>query len=160
MSSVPRITIVDGSPVTMADVAPRLAAEMADFQRVAYPGCVDLVTRELVRIESGRLSHCRICRNLRLHAAIDRGFEESMVDALDDPEGSDLPDHQKAAVVFARAFLTAPETFDAAARTELLRHFTSEQIAELVLDLVRFRPGSKLTVAAGTEPTVEELVYL
>ena len=45
-------------------------------------------------------------------------------------------------------------------RAALLRHFTSEQIAELVLDLVRFRPGSKLTVASGTEPPVEELVYL
>jgi alkylhydroperoxidase family enzyme len=160
MSSVPRTAMVDGHPLAMADVAPELAAAIADFQRVAYPGCVDLVTRELVRIESGRLSHCSICRNLRLHAAIKRGFDESMVDGLDDPEHSDLAEHQKAAVVFARTFLLAPGTFDADARAALLDHFSSEQVAELVLDLVRFRPGSKLTVATGAEPSVEELVYL
>jgi alkylhydroperoxidase family enzyme len=160
MSSVPRTAMVDGRPLAMADVAPELATAIAELQRVAYPGCVDLVTRELVRIESGRLSHCSICRNLRLRAAIKRGFDESMVDGLDDPEHSDLDEHQKAALVFARAFLLAPETFDAGARAELVRHFTSEQIAELLLDLVRFRPGSKLTVATGAEPPVDELVYL
>ena len=160
MTSVPRSTLGDGVPTTMADVAPALAAAIADFQQVAYPGCVDLVTRELVRITSGRLSQCRICRNLRLRAAIDRGFDESMVAGLDDPERSDLPDRQKVAVEFARAFLLAPESFDARARESLLGQFSSAQIAELVLDLVRFRPGSKLTVASGTEPPVEELVYL
>jgi alkylhydroperoxidase family enzyme len=144
MSSVPRTAMIDGRSLAMADVAPELASAIADFQRAA----------------SGRLSHCSICRNLRLHAAIKRGFDESMVDGLDDPEHSDLAEHQKAAVVFARAFLLAPETFDPEARAALLSHFSCEQIAELVLDLVRFRPGSKLTVATGAEPPVDELVYL
>jgi alkylhydroperoxidase family enzyme len=154
MSSVPRTTI------SLADAAPRIAHAQTAFQAVAYPGKVDLVTRELVRIVSGRLSRCSICRNLRLRAAIDRGFEEHMVDQLDDLEHSDLSEKHKAAVRFAQAFLTDPEGFGEADRTELLRHFTTDQVAELVLDLVRFRPGSKLTVASGNEPLADELVVV
>ena len=159
MSSEPRTTVTDGRPLSLADVAPALGAAQAAFQRVAYPGVVDLVTRELVRIYSGRESHCRICRNLRLKAAIDRGFEESMVDQLDDVEHSDLLPHRKAALRLAEAFLGDPSSYSAGDRDELLRLFTPEQAAELLLDLVRFRPGSKLTVANGTEPAVEELIY-
>ena len=67
MSTVPRTSI------RIADAAPRISAAQNAFQAVAYPGQVDLVTRELVRIVSGRLSRCTVCRNLRLQAAIDRG---------------------------------------------------------------------------------------
>jgi alkylhydroperoxidase family enzyme len=159
MSSEPRTTIIDGRPVGLSDVAPRLGKAMMAMMAVAYPGKVDLVTRELVRIYSGRESHCRICRNLRLRAAIERGFDESMVNQMDDLDTSALDDRQKSALRLAHAFLGDPRSFDATAQSELLSHFTPEQIAELLLDLVRFRPGSKLTVAAGTEPAVEELIY-
>jgi hypothetical protein len=154
MSSVPRTTI------TLAEAAPRLAAAQANFQALAYPGQVDLVTRELVRITSGRLSHCSICRNLRLSAAIDRGFDEQMVAHLDDPVHSDLSDKHRAAVSFARTFLVDPTGFGELDQAELLRQFTPEQVAELLLDLVRFRPGSKLTVASGNEPATDELVVV
>jgi len=145
--------------VGLADVAPELHAAMMHFMAVAYPGTVDIVTRELVRIYSGRESHCRICRNFRLRVAIDRGFDESMVDQMDDLETSDLAPHQKAALRLAHDFLGDPHAFDAAAQAELLAHFTPEQAAELFLDLVRFRPGSKLTVVAGDEPADEGLIY-
>jgi alkylhydroperoxidase family enzyme len=153
MSSVPRTS------VTLADVAPELARAQAEFMRVAYPGSVDLVTRELVRILSGRLSHCSICQSLRLSAAIDRGFDESMTAHLEDPEHSDLSERQQIALRFALAFLNDPDSFSAADRETMQRHFSTEETAELVLDLVRFRPGSKLTVAAGREPVLDGLVY-
>jgi alkylhydroperoxidase family enzyme len=146
--------------VTLADAAPALDRAMKTFMDVAYPGQVDLVTRELVRIYSGRESHCRICRNYRLRAAIKRGFDESMVDQIDDLETSSLAPHQNAALRLAHAFLGDPRSFDAAARAELLEHYTAAQIAELVLDLIRYRPGSKLTVVAGNEPAEEALIYV
>jgi alkylhydroperoxidase family enzyme len=146
--------------VELADVAPRLAAAQAALQQAAYPGRVDLVTRELVRIVSGQLSHCGTCRNLRLQAALDRGLDEGMVAQLDDVEASDLTDRQKAAVGLARAFLLDPGSFTATDREQLTTLFTPEEIAELVLDLVRYRPGSKLTVASGREPVGEELVVI
>jgi hypothetical protein len=154
MSSNPRTT------VSLSDVAPQLAAAQAEFQRVAYPGAVDLVTRELLRILSGRLSHCSICRNLRLAAAVDRGFDESMVAHLEDPDHSDLPERQRIVLRMARAFLTDPDSFTAKDRVALSRYYSAEEVAELILDLVRFRPGSKLTVASGREPQADELVYV
>src|SRR5271155_4598340 len=108
MSSVARTSL------TLAEVAPELGAAQARFQNVAYPGSVDLVTRELLRILSGRLSRCTMCRNLRLNAAIDRGFDESMVDHLEDPSHSGLPTRQQVVLRLTLAFLTAPETFAAA----------------------------------------------
>jgi alkylhydroperoxidase family enzyme len=144
----------------LAEAAPRLAAAQAAFQEVAYPGKVDLVTRELVRITSGRLSHCSYCRNLRLRAAIKRGFDENMVAQLDDVAHSNLTDAQKIAVKLAEAFLTDPATFGQEDRAELRRNFDDEQVAELLLDLVRFRPGSKLAVASGTLPEGDELILI
>ena len=154
MRSVPR------TDATLEEVAPDLAAAHARFMAVAYPGAVDLVTRELLRILSGRLSHCSVCRNLRLQAAIDRGFDESMVDHLEDPENSDLPERQRIVLRLANAFLTSPEGFTAEDWAVLEGHYTAEQIAELLLDLVRFRPGSKLLVASGREPEIDELAYI
>jgi len=153
MSTVPR------THVTLEEVAPDLAAALTRFMSVAYPGAVDLVTRELLRILSGRLSHCSICRNLRLNAAIDRGFDESMVSNLEDPSNSDLPERQQVVLRLANAFLAAPESFTAEDRAVLECHYSAEQIAELLLDLVRFRPGSKLMVASGREPDIDELVF-
>jgi alkylhydroperoxidase family enzyme len=153
VSSTPRTS------VSLEDVAPELDAARARFQSVAYPGSVDLVTRELLRILSGRMTHCSICRNLRLNAAIARGFDESMVAHLEDPEHSDLPERQQIVLRLTRSFLTDPANFTADDEAALGRHFSAEQIAELILDLIRFRPGSKLTVASGREPSVDELVY-
>jgi alkylhydroperoxidase family enzyme len=159
MSSEPRTSMAIGEASGLVDAAPRLGEAMLNFMAVAFPGKVDLVTRELVRIYSGRESHCRLCTNLRLKAAIDRGFDESMVDELDDLDTSRLEPRRKAALRLAHAFLGDPRSFDAADQQDLLEHFTPEQVAELLLDLVRLRPGSKLMVASGTEPAVDELVY-
>ncbi|ORV42242.1 hypothetical protein AWC00_12085 [Mycobacterium conspicuum] len=129
------------------------------FQQVAYPGSVDIVTRELLRILSGQLSRCTICRNLRLNAAIDRGFDEAAVKYLEDPASSDLPAQQQVVLRLTKAFLTDPEAFGVADWAELRSYYSQDQVAELILDLVRFRPGSKLVVAAGLEPEDDELVY-
>ena len=154
MSSVPRTSR------TLGDAAPRLWEAWSSFQAVAYPGKVDIVTRELVRIASGQLTRCSICRNTRVRAAVDRGLDEEMVAALADVDGGRLSERHAAAVRFARAFLVDPTSFGPAERAELLRHFSGEQVAELVLDLVRFRPGSKMTVTAGHEPADDELVLV
>jgi hypothetical protein len=150
---------VPRTSITLAEAVPELGAAQARFQQVAYPGSVDLVTRELLRILSGQLSHCTMCRNLRLNAAIERGFDESVVDKLHDPSRTGLPAHQQVVLRLGLAFLTAPETVQPADWAELRSYYSDEQVAELILDLVRFRPGSKLVVAAGFELEGDQLVY-
>ena len=152
MTSTPR------TGISLAEAAPELGAAQMRFQEVAYPGSVDIVTRELLRILSGRLSRCAICRNLRLNVAIDRGFDEAMVEYLEEPASSDLPARQQVVLRFTKAFLMYPEAFGAADWAELRSYYSQEQVAELIHHLVRFRPGSKLVVAAGLEPEDDELV--
>jgi alkylhydroperoxidase family enzyme len=143
--------------LTLADAAPALDAAKSAFERIAYPGRVDLVTRELVRITSGRLSHCRLCRNLRLQAAIDRGFDEALVEHLEDGE---LTDRHSVAVRLARLVLTDPASLTVDDGATLREHFSDEQLAELLLDLIRYRPGSRLTVASGSDLATDERVVM
>lgn len=100
-----------------------------------------------------------MCRNLRLNVAVDRGFDEAMVQRLEDPARSGLPARQQVVLRLTLAFLTAPETFTEADWDELRGYYSGEQIAELILDLVRFRPGSKLMFSAGFEPDGDQLIY-
>ncbi|MCU1343764.1 MAG: hypothetical protein JWL70_30 [Acidimicrobiia bacterium] len=139
-----------GRPLSLDDVAPEMAAAFTAFQAASIAGAkVDIVTRELVRIYSGQLSHCGVCANTRVRVAVDRGLDETTVSKLEHFETSDLSERHKAALRYARAFLVDPESFDAAAQAALLEHFRPDQIAELTLDLIRLRPGSKLAVASG-----------
>src|ERR1700722_7481416 len=108
MTSAPR------TGTSLAEAAPNVGAAQICFQQVAYPGSVDIVTRELLRILSGRLSRCTICRNLRLNVAIDRGFDEATVKYLEDPTSTDLPARQQIVLRLTKAFLTDPEAFGAA----------------------------------------------
>jgi alkylhydroperoxidase family enzyme len=134
---------------------------MSAFMAASLVGAkVDIVTRELVRIYSGRASNCRFCRNLRITGAVERGLDEDMVAKLDDFEHSDLSDRHKAALRLAHAFLHDPTSFDGSMQADLLVHFRSDQIAELILDLIRLRPGSKLSIAAGTDAEVDRLVTI
>jgi alkylhydroperoxidase family enzyme len=162
MSSSPRVVDdVTGAPMGLGEAAPELGKAFSHMAQVATGSAkVDIVTRELVRIYSGQLAHCSICRNMRVTVAVDRGLTEDVVAQLADFEHSDLSDRHKAAVRYAHAFLVDPASFDEAAQAELQRHFRPDQIAELTLDLVRLRPGSKMTVATGTEPAHDDLIFV
>ena len=157
----PRIVDHDsGTPLGLEDVAPALGQAYNAFFAASMTGAkVDIVTKEMVRILSGQLSHCGVCRNTRVRVAVDRGLDESTVAKFDHFEDSDLSDRHKAALRYARAFLVDPESFDDAARAELLAHFRPDQIAELTLDLIRLRPGSKMAVASGISD-VDGLVFI
>jgi alkylhydroperoxidase family enzyme len=162
MSSTPRaVDNVTGAPMGLEEAAPELGKAFSHMARVATGSAkVDIVTRELVRIYSGQLAHCSICRNMRVTTAVDRGLTEDVVAQLADFEHSDLSDRHKAAVRYAHAFLVDPTSFDEADQAELQRHFRPDQIAELTLDLVRLRPGSKMTVATGNEPAHDDLIFV
>jgi len=93
---------------SLAEAAPNVGTAQIRFQQVAYPGCVDIVTRELLRILSGRLSRCTTRRNLRLNVSIDRGFDEAAAKYLEDPTSSGLPARQQLMLRLTKAFLTDP----------------------------------------------------
>jgi AhpD family alkylhydroperoxidase len=141
--------------------APGLGQAMADFMALAFTGPkVDIVTRELVRIYSGQQSHCTYCSNTRVQGALKRGMDEAMVAQIADFEHSELDDRQKAALRLAQAFLLDPTGLTDQDRAELRQHYRADQLAELILDLIRLRPGSKMHIAAGLDEDIPDIVLV
>ncbi len=156
----PRIEETDAMAALSA-AAPALGAAVVDFMSLAFSGSkVDIVTREMVRIYSGRQSNCQYCSNTRVRGAVERGLDESMVAKIEGFENSDLTDRQKVALRLARSFLIDPARFGSADQQALLAHFRVDQVAELVLDLIRLRPGSKLHIATGMDDGHADLIVI
>jgi hypothetical protein len=70
-------------------------------------------------------------------------------------EQGDLPEHQKAALRLAAAFLGAPSSLTPEARAKALEHFTPGEIAGLLLKLTSFlvnKPRTALGVDGAVDP--------
>jgi hypothetical protein len=61
---------------------------------------------------------------------------------------------QRAALALADAFMTDPAGIEAPLRDELLRHFTPEQVLELLLDLVSWTQ-QKIQVCLGIDEPLD-----
>src|SRR5688500_5535093 len=108
---------------------------------------VDYVTKELVRLRNAHISGCQICGNFRNPKAIEAGFDETLVDAVDNPDDERFSPSQRAAIRLTEAFLFCP-FLDDALKNELTAHFTPTQLVEIVLSLVSWN-ANKATVLLG-----------
>ncbi|HJP41642.1 MAG TPA: hypothetical protein QGF35_08055 [Dehalococcoidia bacterium] len=88
--------------------------------------------------------------SLRLGVARKHGLDETMADKVDHYEDSDLPEHQKVALLFTDAFITQPGAITTDLREQLHQHFSREQIAELMLDISKWST-QKIPVALGLD---------
>jgi alkylhydroperoxidase family enzyme len=79
------------------------------------------------------------------------GIDDLMA-AVVDHERSDLPERQKVALRFARAYLTHPGVFGPEARAETLEHFSAAHIVELLLKLTAWTVNKALTALDLDEP--------
>jgi AhpD family alkylhydroperoxidase len=108
---------------------------------------LDPVTTELVRLRCARIHDCRRCRSVRDAAALDAGFDEELGAKVDDYEASDLAPRHKAALRLTDAMiLGAPVD-----REDARAHFSEAEIAELLLDVVKWSV-QKALVAVRIEP--------
>jgi AhpD family alkylhydroperoxidase len=125
---------------------------MHDFERAAVRlDGLDPVTTELVRLRCARIHDCRRCRSVRDDAALEAGFDEALGAKIDDYERSDLSDRHKAALRLADAMILGTPVD----RTEVRRHFSEAEIAELLLDVVKWSV-QKALVALRIEPPPNE----
>lgn len=136
---------------TPADVA------MAAFEHAAVRADgIDPITTELVRLRCARLHDCRRCQSLRDDAALQAGFDERLGAEVDDHERSTLlAEHQRAALALTDALLLTPGHVDPALRDRLRASFSETQIAELLLDVVKWSV-QKALVALRIEPAPAE----
>jgi alkylhydroperoxidase family enzyme len=128
-----------------------------ELQRaIARLDALDPVTAEVVRLRGARQHHCRLCQSLRSRSALVAGADDDTFAAVDDPEGGDLTDAQKAALALTDALIWTPAQLDGPVLAAVRAHFTPEQAVELVLDVLR-NAGNKIAVAlAADDPNVDE----
>jgi AhpD family alkylhydroperoxidase len=129
-----------------------LDAAMHDFERsvVRIKG-LDPVTTELVRLRCARIHDCRRCRSVRDDAALAAGFDEALGAKIDDYEHSVLSPRHKAALRLADAMILGAPVDRAGARA----HFTDSELAELLLDIVKWSV-QKALVALRIEPAPDD----
>jgi len=111
---------------------------------------VDPLVTELVRLRCAQVHDCRLCRSLRLEAAMRAGLDEHMTAKIARYETSDLPARAKAALRLCDAIILAPAAAGPELAADLREHFTDMQIAELCLDVVKWS-HQKLLVSLRLE---------
>ena len=124
---------------------------MQEFERAAVRlKGVDPLTTELVRLRCARVHDCRRCRSVRDDAALEAGFDEALGAKIDDYQHSDLSPRQKSALRLTDAMILGGP-IDPALREEVRAHFSEAEIAELLLDVVKWSV-QKALVALRIEP--------
>ena len=113
---------------------------------------VDPLTTELVRLRCAQVHDCRLCGTLRNQEALDEGFNEELQQKIARYESSDLHPRQIAALRLCDAMILTPSLADTALRQELERHFSAEQIAEIMLDVVKWSQQKALVALRSEAP--------
>jgi AhpD family alkylhydroperoxidase len=137
-----------------APIAPVLAAAMDAFAAAAMRAqAVDPVTTELVRLRCAGYHDCRICGSLRLEDARQSGVDEEMTVKVAMYESSDLPESIKVALRLADAVIIEPIAADRHLAAQLRQHFSEEQIAELLFDIMKWsRQKARVALRLETPP--------
>jgi alkylhydroperoxidase family enzyme len=86
----------------------------------------------------------------RSAVALERGADEELLDAVDDPSSSELSVQQRAALTLTDAYLTSPAAMSDAVRRQVAEHLSARQIVEVVLKLTGFS-SDKVMVALGLD---------
>ena len=140
-----------GPPTNAGRYGTELDRAMHAFERAAVRlQGVDPLTTELVRLRCARIHDCRRCRSVRDDAALEAGFDEALGAKIDDYEGSDLSPRHKAALRLTDAMILGGP-IDPALREDVRAHFSEAEIAELLLDVVKWSV-QKALVALRIEP--------
>jgi AhpD family alkylhydroperoxidase len=137
----PRLPLdTDGVP----PMAPALARAIEDFAAAAMRAqALDPVTTELVRLRCAGYHDCRFCASLRLEEAREAGVDEQMTAKVARYESSDLPEHVKVALRLTDTVIIHPSDADRELAAQLRKHFSEQQIAELLFDIMKWSEQKK-----------------
>jgi AhpD family alkylhydroperoxidase len=137
-----------------APIAPVLAAALDDFAAAAMRAqALDAVTTELVRLRCAGYHDCRICGSLRLEDARQAGVDDEITAQVARYESSGLPERIKVALRLTDAVIIHPGMADRELAAQLHQHFSEEQIAELLLDIMKWsRQKERVALRIETPP--------
>jgi alkylhydroperoxidase family enzyme len=133
--------------------APRLGAAAAVMaQRTVVGASLDNRSRELMRIRVARTVGCRTCMSGRWAVDDGRPLPESTMDKVDDYERSDLDERTKVGLRLTDLYNSQPGAISDELRAAAHKHFTDEQLVQIMLDLLR---SSKAKLVAGLRVDIE-----
>ncbi len=131
-------------------------AAIADFAAaVVRAKTVDPLTTELVGLRCAQVHDCRLCGSVRNREALDEGFDEELQHKIARYESSDLEPKQVAALRLCDAIILTPSQADASLRAELEQFFSPEQIAEIMLDVMKWSQQKALVALRMEAPPWE-----
>lgn len=117
---------------------------------------VDPVITEIVRLRCAQIHDCRLCGSLRIQDALDQGFDESMQRKIASYESSDFSPAVIAALRLCDAIILLPSSADSGLKSELARHFSQQQIAEICFDVVKWSQQKPLVALRLDNPSWSE----
>jgi AhpD family alkylhydroperoxidase len=123
---------------TVRDASAMDRAILEFCETVERASSVDLMTTEVVRLRCAQYHNCRACASYRNKQALADGLDEALVEKIGRYEESDLPERWKAALRLADAVIVAPGGANAGLAADLHEHFSDEQIAELIFDVMKW----------------------
>jgi hypothetical protein len=136
---------------------------IADFAAsVVNATTVDPIVTELVRLRCAQIHDCRLCGSLRNQAALDQGFDETMQRKIANYQSSDFTPEIIAALRLCDAMILAPSSADTHLKELLQRYFSSQQIAEICLDVMKWSQQKALVALRLEAPawdTVNILLF-
>ena len=91
--------------------------------------------------------------SVRSAVAGQQGFDDAMEAKIESFEKSDLPERIKVALRLTDAWLYAPDRVPAALRAEIRRHYTPQQITEMLLAVWKWSQNKMMT-SLGMAPAV------
>jgi hypothetical protein len=113
---------------------------------------VDPFITEIVRLRCAQYHDCRLCGSVRLVAARELGLDDARVAGINHYEAAEFTAAQKAALRLADAVVTGPGAADDGLRDQLRRHFSDEQISELLFDVMKWSFQKALVSLRIEEP--------
>lgn len=102
------------------------------YGAVVGAGSVERRIKSMVYLVASFANQCAFCIASNLPGGRKSGLTEEQLDALRQENDGSFSEQERAAIRYARE-LTRTATVSDAARDELLRHFTSEQVVEITL---------------------------
>ncbi len=158
-AAVDTVATIDTAGTSSSDLWTTLERFM---QQVACLTALDPLTSELVRLSGARVHNCRLCQSRRSVKAIDIAAASAasagvdLLDALADDDHAIFSERQRVALRLTEALVTQPQAIDAALATAVHAHFSTAEISEILLDVVR-NAANKIAVAFGADaPVVTE----
>ncbi len=153
----------------MNDLDPRLPAEaltpgvsgdgpfdaaIAEFAAaVVRAKTVDPIVTELVRLRCAQIHDCRLCGSLRNQEALEDGFDETLQQKIANYESSDFDPSMIAALRLCDAMILTPASAGSELRQELQRYFSAAQIAEIMLDVMKWSQQKALVALRLEAPS-------